>query len=33
LPFELGVHKCHVIFADEVVGELEYTIIGKAELP
>ena len=33
LPFELGVHKCHVVFTDEAVGELQYTIIGKAELP
>jgi hypothetical protein len=22
LPFELGVHKCHVVFTDEAVGEL-----------
>ena len=33
LPFELGVHKCFVVFSDENVGELQYTIIGKAELP
>jgi len=33
LPFELGIHKCHVIFTDEQVGEVQYTIIGKAELP
>lgn len=33
LPFELGVHKCYIIFTDEQVGELQYTIIGKAELP
>ena len=33
LPFELGVHKCNVVFTDEAVGELQYTIIGKAELP
>jgi hypothetical protein len=33
LPFELGVHKCHVVFTDEAVGELQYTVIGKAELP
>jgi len=33
LPFELGVHKCYVVFTDEAVGELQYTIIGKAELP
>lgn len=33
LPFELGVHKCFVVFVDENVGELQYTIIGKAELP
>lgn len=33
LPFELGVHKCFVVFTDENVGELQYTIIGKAELP
>ena len=33
LPFELGIHKCHVIFTDELVGEVQYTIVGKAELP
>jgi len=22
LPFELGVHKCNVVFTDEAVGEL-----------
>jgi len=33
LPFELGIHKCHVIFTDENVGEVQYTIVGKAELP
>lgn len=33
LPFELGVHKCFIVFVDENVGELQYTIIGKAELP
>lgn len=33
LPFELGVHKCNVVFTDEAIGELQYTIIGKAELP
>ena len=33
LPFELGIHKCFVIFVDENVGELQYTLIGKAELP
>ena len=33
LPFELGIHKCHIIFTDENVGEVQYTIIGKAELP
>jgi hypothetical protein len=33
LPFELGIHKCHVVFTDEQVGEVQYTIIGKAELP
>jgi len=33
LPFELGIHKCHVIFTDEAVGEVQYTIVGKAELP
>ena len=33
LPFELGIHKCFVVFMDENVGELQYTIIGKAELP
>jgi hypothetical protein len=33
LPFELGVHKCNVVFTDESIGELQYTIIGKAELP
>jgi hypothetical protein len=33
LPFELGVHKCQVVFTDESIGELQYTIIGKAELP
>ena len=33
LPFELGVHKCHIVFTDEAVGELQYSIIGKAELP
>lgn len=33
LPFELGLHKCFVVFTDENVGELQYTIIGKAELP
>jgi hypothetical protein len=27
------VHKCHVVFTDEAVGELQYTVIGKAELP
>ena len=33
LPFELGIHKAHIIFCDEAVGEIQYTIIGKAELP
>lgn len=33
LPFELGVQKCFVVFVDENVGELQYTIIGKSELP
>ena len=33
LPFELGIHKAHIIFCDESVGEIQYTIIGKAELP
>jgi hypothetical protein len=33
LPFELGVHKCNIILTDENVGEVQYTIIGKAELP
>jgi hypothetical protein len=33
LPFELGIHKCFVVFVDENVGELQYTIIGKSELP
>ena len=33
LPFELGIHKCFVVFVDESVGELQYTVIGKAELP
>ena len=33
LPFELGVHKCYVVFADENVGEMQYTIIGRCELP
>jgi len=33
LPFELGVHKCNIVFTDEAIGELQYTIIGKAELP
>ena len=33
LPFELGIHKAHIIFSDEAVGEIQYTIIGKADLP
>jgi hypothetical protein len=33
LPFELGIHKCNIILTDESVGEVQYTIIGKAELP
>jgi hypothetical protein len=33
LPFELGVHKCYVVFSDEAVGEMQYTIIGRSELP
>lgn len=33
LPFELGIHKCNIILTDENVGEVQYTIIGKAELP
>lgn len=33
MPFELGIHKAHIIFSDEAVGEIQYTIIGKAELP
>lgn len=33
LPFELGVHRCFVVFVDENVGELQYTLIGKSELP
>ena len=33
LPFELGVHKCFVVFSDENVGEIQYTLIGRAELP
>lgn len=33
LPFELGIHKANIIFTDENVGEVQYTIIGKSELP
>lgn len=33
LPFELGIQKCFVVFVDENIGELQYTVIGKAELP
>jgi len=33
LPFELGVHKSYVVFSDENVGEMQYTIIGNTELP
>lgn len=33
LPFELGVHKANIIFTDEAVGEIQYTIIGRADLP
>jgi len=29
----LGIHKAFVVFVDENVGELQYTLIGKAELP
>ena len=33
LPFEIGLHKCYVIFVDENVGEIQHEIIGTAELP
>jgi len=33
LPFELGIHKANIIFTDENVGEVQYTIVGKSELP
>lgn len=33
LPFELGIHKANLIFTDENVGEVQYTIVGKSELP
>jgi hypothetical protein len=29
----LGIHKANIIFTDENVGEVQYTIIGKSELP
>jgi hypothetical protein len=32
LTFELGIHKCFIVFVDENVGELQFTIIGKAKL-
>ena len=28
LPFEMVPHKCYIIFTDEGVGELQYTMIG-----
>ena len=33
MPFELGIHKANLIFTDENVGEVQYTIVGKSELP
>lgn len=33
MPAELRNHKCHVVFTDENVGELQYTIYGSTILP
>ena len=32
-PSELRNHKCHVVFTDSSVGELQYTIYGSTLLP
>ena len=33
LPFEPGIHKCHIVSTDENVEEVQYKIIGEVELP
>ena len=33
LPINQEVHKCHMIFIDERVGEFQYEIIGTPEYP
>jgi len=29
----IGNHECHIVFCDDRVGEMEYVIKGKANLP
>lgn len=33
LPFKLETHKCHIVFCDPEVGELQHTIIGETLMP
>ena len=33
LPFEPGIHKCHIVSTYENVEEVQYKIIGEVELP
>ena len=33
LPFTLETHTCYLIFRDDKVGEMQYTLQGKADLP
>ncbi len=33
LPMTLGKHECCVVLCDDMVGEKEYRITGKANLP
>ena len=33
LPFTMENHVCYVVFRDDKVGEMQYTLQGKADLP
>ena len=33
LPFTMEDHTCYVVFRDDKVGEMQYTLQGKVELP
>lgn len=33
LPMTLENHKCHIVFVDERVGEMQYELIGTPEMP